>query len=217
MGVQGAGTGGGVLIFGEQPFQLCIFLCPTIFSGVKGIRQTAPAHILGKHLLFLSGGTPVFIFQLEQGADGFNVPGIFLLCAALAQMVVRDVEVPGRFRRSFSIQGFIQGSGIREGLHFAVNHRRDGQFVQFLIGKFRLNLLQTVLELLLIDYFVIPRLSLCAGVNANIRFAYIADFAFDGSCEKVYHNIVPDLIINGLFGSSVKGLVLLFVQFPDNR
>ena len=45
----------------------------------------------------------------------------------------------------------------------------------------------------------------------------IADFALDGSCEKVYHNIVPDLIINGLFGSSVKGLVLLFVQFPDNR
>ena len=92
-----------------------------------------------------------------------------------------------------------------------------GKFVQFLVRELRLNLPQPVLELLLIDYFVIPRLSLCAGVNANIRFAYIADFALDGSCEKVYHNIVPDLIINGLFGSSVKGLVLLFVQFPDNR
>jgi len=212
VGVQGAGTGGGVLIFGEQPFQLCIFLCPTIFSGVKGIRQTAPAHILGKHLLFLSGGTPVFIFQLEQGADGFNVPGIFLLCAALAQMVVRDVEVPGRFRRSFSIQGFIQGSGIREGLHFAVNHRRDGQFVQFFIGKFRLNLLQTVLELLLIDYFVIPRLSLCAGVDANIRFAYIADGSLDGSGRKINDNIVTDLVIGqGVF----HHILFLLVQLPD--
>ena len=45
----------------------------------------------------------------------------------------------------------------------------------------------------------------------------IADFAFDGSGRKVNDNIVPDLIINDLFGSSVKGLVLLFVQFPDNR
>ena len=129
VGVQGAGTGSSVLILGEQPFQLCIYLCPTIFAGVKGIRQTAPAHILGKHLLFLGSGTSVLLFQLEQGADGFNVPGIFLLCAALAQMVVRDTEVSGRLRRRFSIQGFIQGGGIREGLHFAVNHRRDGQFV----------------------------------------------------------------------------------------
>ena len=91
-----------------------------------------------------------------------------------------------------------------------------GKFVQFLVRELRLNLPQPVLELLLIDYFVIPRLSLCAGVNANIRFAYIADFALDGSCEKVYHNIVPDLIINGLFGSSIKGFILLLVQFPDN-
>ena len=84
MGVQGAGTGSSVLILGEQPFQLCIFLCPTIFAGVKGIRQTAPAHILRKHLLLLGGGTTMLLFQLEQGADGFNVPGIFLLCAAFA-------------------------------------------------------------------------------------------------------------------------------------
>ena len=132
-------------------------------------------------------------------------------------MVVRDAEVSGRLRRRFGIQGFIQGSGIREGLHLSIHHGRDGQFVQFFVEKFRLNLPQAILELSFVDYFVIPRLSLCAGVNANIRFAYIADFAFDGSCEKVYHNIVPDLIINGLFGSSVKGLVLLFVQFPDNR
>ena len=167
--------------------------------------------------MLLGGGTPVLLFQLEQGADGFNVPGILLLCAALAQMVVRDVEVPGRLRHRFSIQGFIQGCGIREGLHFSVHHGRDGQFVQFFVRQLRHDLPQTVLELLFIDYFVIPRLSLCAGVNANIRFAYIADFAFDGSGRKVNDNIVPDLIINGLFWSSVKGLVLLFVQFPDNR
>ena len=54
-------------------------------------------------------------------------------------------------------------------------------------------------------------------VNFKLEFPVKKSLALDGSCEKVYHNIVPDLIINGLFGSSVKGLVLLFVQFPDNR
>ena len=103
MGVQGAGTGSSVLILGKQIFQFGVLFCPAVLVGVKGICQTAPAHILGKHLLFLGGGTPVLLFQLEQGADGFDVPGIFLLCAALAQMVVRDAEVPGRH----SIQGFV--------------------------------------------------------------------------------------------------------------
>ena len=103
VGVQGAGTGGGVLVLGKQPFQFGVFLCPAIFAGVKDICQTAPTHILRQHLLLLGGGTTVLIFQLEQGANGFNVPGIFLLCTALAQMVVRNVEVSGRFRRRFGI------------------------------------------------------------------------------------------------------------------
>ena len=97
--VQSAGTGGGVFILREQPFQFCVFLCPVILIRVKGICQTAPAHILRKHLLLLGGGTPVLLFQLEQGSDGFNVPGVLLFCAALTQMIVRDVEVPGRLRR----------------------------------------------------------------------------------------------------------------------
>ena len=136
VGVQGTGTGSSILILGKQSFQFGVLFCPTIFAGVKGIRQTAPTHILGKHLLFLGGGTTMLLFQLEQGADGFNVPGIFLLCAALAQMVVCDAEVSGRH----SVQGFIQGSSIREGLHLSVHHGRDGQFVQFLVGKFRFGL-----------------------------------------------------------------------------
>ena len=61
VGVQGAGTGGGVLIFGEQPFQFGVLFCPTIFAGVKGICQTAPAHILRKHLLLLGGGTTMLL------------------------------------------------------------------------------------------------------------------------------------------------------------
>ncbi len=126
------------------------------------------------------------------------------------------MKVPGRLRRRFSIQGFIQGSGIWEGLHLSVHHGRNGQRIQFFVRQLRHDLPQTVLELSFVDYFVIPRLSLCAGVNANIRFAHITNFALDGSGGKVYHNIVPDLVINGLFGSSIKGFILLLVQFPDN-
>ena len=98
VGIQSAGTGGSVLVLGKQSFQFGVLFCPSVLVGIKSIRQTAPAHILGKHLLFLSGGTPVLLFQLEQGADCFNVPGIFLLCTTLAQMVIRDAEVPGKFK-----------------------------------------------------------------------------------------------------------------------
>jgi len=138
MGVQGAGTGSSVLVLGKQPFQFGVLFCPSVLVGVKSIRQTAPAHILGKHLLFLGGGTPVLLFQLEQGADGFNVPGILLLCAALAQMIIRDVEVSSRLRRWFSVPSFIQGCGIREGLHLSVHHGRDRQLVQFFVRRLRL-------------------------------------------------------------------------------
>ena len=74
-------------------------------------------------------------------------------------MLVRDVEVPGEFGRRLCVKGFIQGCGIREGLHFAINHRRNRQFIQFLIGQFRhirLLLPQCILELLLIDNLIVP-------------------------------------------------------------
>ena len=98
VGVQGAGTGSSVLILGKQPFQFGVLFCPTIFARVKGICQTAPAHILRKHFLFLDGGSTVFLFQLKQGTDSCNIPGVFLLCTALAQILVRDVEIPGKFK-----------------------------------------------------------------------------------------------------------------------
>ena len=55
------------------------------------------------------------------------------------------------------------------------------------------------------------------GVDAHIGFANIADLALDGSGGKVYNNSVTDLVIDDFFGNGVKGFVLLFVQFPDNR
>ena len=102
MGVQSRSASGGVLVLREQPFQFGVFLCPVVLIRVKSVRQTAPAYILRKHLLFLGGGTAVLLFQLEQGADGFNIPSIFLLRTSDTQVIIRDVEVPGRlWRRMF--------------------------------------------------------------------------------------------------------------------
>ena len=137
MGVQGAGTGGGVFNLREQFFQLGVLGRPIFLVGVISVCQTAPAHILRKHLLLLGGGTPVLLFQLEQGTDGFDVPGEFLFGASDTQIIIRDVEVPGGFRDRLCVKGFIQGDGIRESLHFAINHRRDRQFIQFFVGQFR--------------------------------------------------------------------------------
>ena len=159
----------------------------------------------------------MLLLQLEQGADGFNVPGIFLFCAALAQMIVRDVEVSGSFRHRFGVQSFVCGSGIRESLPFAVNFHRGGQLIQFFIGKFRLILPQSVLKLLLVQHLVAPRIALRTGVDAHIGFANIADCTFDGFGGEVYNNGIANLVINCLFGSSIKGFILLLVQFPDKR
>ena len=52
---------------------------------------------------------------------------------------------------------------------------------------------------------------MCAGVDANIRFAYIANCSFDGSGRKVNDSIVTDLVI----GQGVSHHILLLVQFPD--
>ena len=201
MSIQSAGTGGGIFVLGKQSFQFGVFLCPIIFAGVKSVCQTAPAHILRKHLLLLGGGTPVLLFQLEQGADGFNVPGILLLCAALAQMVVRDVEVPGKFK--CGVFRFNCGRFCAYRLNYNVKWQivflggvyGNRFFSTNWPGRICFVLPQALLELLLIDDFVIPRLSVCAGVDANIRFTHIADFPFDSSGRKVNDNIVTDLVI----------------------
>ena len=136
-------------------------------------------------------------------------------------MFIRDAEVPSGFRSRLCVNGFIQGSGIRESLHRAINHRRDRQFVQFLIGQFRhirLLLPQSLLKLLLVDALVIPRLSVRTGVDAHIGVTNIAHGSFNRSGGKVYYNFVPDLIADLFFRNQINGCVLLFfVQFSDVR
>ena len=50
------------------------------------------------------------------------------------------------------------------------------------------------------------------GVDANIRFTYIANFPFDGSGGKINDNIVTDLVIGQ---GGFHHILLLLVQLPD--
>ena len=103
MGIQSGSAGGGILLFGEQPFQLGVLGRPVFLVGVKDICKTAPAYILRKHLLLLGGGTAMLLLQSAQGLDGFNIAGEFLLGASDTQIIIRDVKISCGFRHRFSV------------------------------------------------------------------------------------------------------------------
>ena len=99
----------------------------------------------------------MLLLQSAQGLDGFNIAGKFLLGTTDTQIIIRDVEIPGSFQHRFSVQGFVCGSSVRKCLPFTIDFCGNRQFVQFFI---RCGFIppQTVLELLLVEYLVIPRL-----------------------------------------------------------
>ena len=104
MGIQGAGPGGGILVLGKQTFQFLIFFGPAVLVRVKGIRQPAPTDVLGQDFLFFRGSVPVLIFQGLQSADGLDIASKLLFGPALAQMLVGDAEVSGRWGRNFRLR-----------------------------------------------------------------------------------------------------------------
>ena len=88
---------------GEFP----VFSGPRGLLRIKGIRQTAPAHIPGEYALFLRRGHALPGFQPVQQVNGLHVPLKLGLCAAFAQVVVRNAEV----RRNKRSNGFIHRFG----------------------------------------------------------------------------------------------------------
>jgi len=139
MGVEGGTSGGGVLLRGQQFLQLGIFLAPAFFRGFKGIRQTAPAHIAGKHLLLFRAGLLTGSLQLLQKLNGVDVCLKLDFRAALTQMVVGNMEilrVSANIGLVFLISGILGSGGIGKGLPLAVDLNRNGMFVQNFIQSF---------------------------------------------------------------------------------
>ena len=82
-----------IFLVRQKAFELLIFLLPTRIFGIKRLRQTAPADIFGERFLFLRRCLSALGFNLPECLDGGNVERILRLCAAFAQMVIRDMKV----------------------------------------------------------------------------------------------------------------------------
>ena len=83
-------AGGGVFGIGKQFFQFSV----TRIFLVKEVRQTAPAHILRQHRLFLRCGGAVLCLHGFQGTDRVQIALKTLQRCALSDMVIGDAVVP---------------------------------------------------------------------------------------------------------------------------
>lgn len=91
--IEGGSSGSFIFCRRKGGFQLLIFGSPAGFTGIKGIRQTAPAHIPGQNLLLLFCCLSALGFNGFQGVDGIHIPAELGLSTAYAQILVRDAEV----------------------------------------------------------------------------------------------------------------------------
>ena len=111
MGVQGGAARRRIFLVRQKAFELLIFLLPSCIFGIKCLRQTAPADVSGEDFLLVRARLPALRFNLLERLDGGNVERILRLCAAFAQMVIRDAEIMyarlfgfcAGFNRSFNI------------------------------------------------------------------------------------------------------------------
>ena len=114
MGVEGGGSGGFILVCGENGFQLSVFVCPCTVFFVESHRQAAPAGITGKDLLFLWGSKPPLCLNLLKGLDGGKVILKLHFRATLSQMVIGDIKVLALVVRDFRVdnKGRDPGPGL---------------------------------------------------------------------------------------------------------
>ena len=111
VGVQGGAACRRIFLVRQKAFELLIFLLPACIFGIKCLRQTAPADVSGEDFLLVRARLPALRFNLLERLDGGNVERILRLCAAFAQMVIRDAEIMyarlfgfcAGFNRSFNI------------------------------------------------------------------------------------------------------------------
>ena len=95
MCVEGGCPRRSVLRRGKGRLQLQKFLRPARFIRVKGVGQTAPAHIAGQDLLFCGGGGAALQLNALEGVDGLHVAAELLFLRPNAQIIVSDTEIPG--------------------------------------------------------------------------------------------------------------------------
>ena len=144
VGIEDGAPGRVVLLRGQGLLQLHVFFGPVLLGRIKGIRQSAPAHIAGQDVLFLRRGPALLCLNSLQGTDGVQVAAKLLLGSALAQVVVRDAEIfapglcllGGAHGRELG-RSFRQGRGRRRGLfcfgRWAHVQRGEGGRLRFVL------------------------------------------------------------------------------------
>ena len=112
VGVEGGGPGRFIFLRGQQFFQFCVLCGPCGFVRVKGVRHAAPAHILREDMLFFRGGIAIFLLDLLQCGDCFDIAPEFFLWPAFPKVIAQDAEVLRRTRfgrrrfRPVNVQSF---------------------------------------------------------------------------------------------------------------
>ena len=142
MGVEGRASGGSIFFWGQQLFQLGIFRSPCGLLWVKGVGQTAPAHISRKNLLLFGACLLSGSFQLFQQTNRIDICLELGFRTALTQMLICNAEVfciAAQVSLVFLIRCFLGSFGIGKGLPLAIDLNGNRVFIQhFLKGFLRL-------------------------------------------------------------------------------
>ena len=99
-GSQRTGSGRCILVLIQQGLEFRILAV----CFLKALRQPTPSHIAGKDFLFLRCGKAFFRFDPFQAADGSDVGGKLFARCAVAQSIVRNVEIMALFAWYFGMQ-----------------------------------------------------------------------------------------------------------------
>ena len=99
-GSQRTGSGRCILVLIQQGLEFRILAV----CFLKALGQPTPSHIAGKDFLFLRCGKAFFRFDPFQAADGSDVGGKLFARCAVAQSIVRNVEIMALFAWYFGMQ-----------------------------------------------------------------------------------------------------------------
>ena len=108
----------------EQGFQLLKLALPLALVLVEYLGDAAPADVAGEFILLLGRGLKAVSLKVFEQLDGLDVRPAFRLGSALAEMLVRDAEVPRpppRLLLELLQRRLLRRRDAREPLPLAVN------------------------------------------------------------------------------------------------
>ena len=175
VGIEGGRSGRFILTLRQQVFQVGVLLCPCRLVGVKGIRQTAPAHIVCQNFLLLRGGIAFFLLQRKEGADCCDIAGILYLGTTHTQIVIGDDIVLECSRFKLVVLHF-----LRNGCHYNLIFLRPPGLVFFLQMFLRFGVYFWSLFIIICYYLLRKYRVVLVRLLTNISHTGFQHFGFSG-------------------------------------